>query len=116
MHFMERKKSACGVRTWFLLNVGWKGRDGGGRDRSIGERNEQTKKNTHGGNDAGAYCHRQNMPPAGERRAKWESGDWDATWYCTGCYMKHYNCSYEAVLEMLGFTRRAAKKACYVNR
>jgi len=70
------------------------------------------------GNEAGAFCHRQNMPPAGERKVARERGDWDATWYCTECYMKHYfddlpddNSKHKAVCEMLGFTGRAAKKA-----
>ena len=52
---------------------------------------------------------------AGDRKAAWECGDWDATWYCTDCYKLYYNCSYDAVFDMLGFTRRAAKKARYVN-
>ena len=68
-----------------------------------------------GGNEAGAFCHRQNMPPAGERKAAWECGDWDATWYCTECYMLYYNCSYGAVCDMLGFTGRAGKKARYAK-
>jgi hypothetical protein len=65
------------------------------------------------GNEAGAYCHRENMPPAGERKAAWERGDWDATWYCIGCYMEYYDCSPKAIFDMLGFTGRAAKKARY---
>ena len=68
-----------------------------------------------GGNAAGAFCHRKNMPPAGERQAAWERGDWDATWYCTECYMQYYNCSYGAVCDMLGFTGRAGKKARYAK-
>ena len=64
-----------------------------------------------GGNDAGAFSHRQNMPPAGERKVAWERGDWDATWYCTECYMVYYNCSHRTVCDMLGFTERAMKKA-----
>ena len=55
------------------------------------------------------------MPLVAEREAAWERGDWDATWYCTECYMRYYNFSYEAVIDMLGFTERAAKKARYVN-
>ena len=61
-----------------------------------------------GGNEAGAFCHRQNMPPAGERKAAWECGNWDANWYCTECYKLYYNCSHEAVCDMLGFIARAA--------
>ena len=68
-----------------------------------------------GGNAAGAFCHRENMPAAGERKAAWERGDWDATWYCTECYMVYYDCSYEEICAMLGFTGRAAKKARYAN-
>ena len=30
------------------------------------------------------------MPPTEERAAAWERGDWDATWYCTKCYMRYY--------------------------
>ena len=67
------------------------------------------------GNQAGAFYHRQNMPPAGERQAAWERGDWDASWYCTECYMRYYNYSYEAVCEKLGFTGRAGKKARYAK-
>ena len=37
------------------------------------------------------------MPPAGERKAAWECD----------CY-KLYYCSYDAVFDMLGFTRRAS--------
>ena len=69
-----------------------------------------------GGNEAGAFWHRENMPPPGERKTAWESGDWDATWYCIGCYMRYYNCTREAIVDMLGFTARAAKKACYADR
>ena len=75
---------------------------------------DQCKK-LKGGNEAGAFCHRQNMPPAGERKAAWECGDWDASWYCTECYIKYYNCSYEAVCDMLGFSGRAGKKARYAK-
>ena len=67
-----------------------------------------------GGNDAGAFWHSQNMPPTWERQAAWERGDWDATWYCTECYMRYYDLEdYAAVRNMLGFTGRAAKKARY---
>ena len=55
------------------------------------------------------------MALVAEREAACERGDWDATWYCTECYMRYYNFSYEAVIDMLGFTERAAKKARYVN-
>ena len=68
-----------------------------------------------GGNAAGAFCHRKNMPPAGERQAAWERGDWDATWYCTECYMLYYDRSYEDVCNILGFARRNAKKARYAE-
>ena len=68
-----------------------------------------------GGNAAGAFFHRKNAPCAEERQAAWERGDWDATWYCTECYMMYYNCSYAAVCGMLGFTSRAAKKARYAK-
>ena len=39
----------------------------------------------------------------------------DASWYCTECYMLYYNCSYEAVCDMLGFSGRAGKKARYAK-
>ena len=66
------------------------------------------------GNEAGAFCYRQDMPPTNEREAAWERGDWDATWYCTECYMRYYDLEdYAAVRNMLGFTGRAAKKARY---
>ena len=68
-----------------------------------------------GGNAAGAFCHRKNMPPAGERQAAWERGDWDATWYCTECYMLYYDRSYEDVCNILGFAGRDAKKARYAK-
>ena len=68
-----------------------------------------------GGNASGAFYHRNTMPLVAEREAAWERGDWDATWYCTECYMRCHNFSYEAVIDMLGFTERAAKKARYVN-
>ena len=68
-----------------------------------------------GGNASGAFCHRKTMPLAAERKAAWECGDWGATWYCTECYMRYYNFSYEAVIDMLGFTEGAAKTARYVN-
>jgi hypothetical protein len=65
------------------------------------------------GNEAGAYWHRKKMPRAGEREAAWERGDWDATWYCIECYMEYYDCPHKAILDWLGFTGRAAKKARY---
>ena len=68
------------------------------------------------GDEAGAYFHRQNMPPAGERKAAWERGDWDATWYCIECYMLFYNCSYGAVCDRLGFTDRSVKKKARTRR
>ena len=68
------------------------------------------------GDEAGAYFHRQNMPPAGERKAAWERGDWDATWYCIECYMLPYNCSYGAVCDRLGFTDRSVKKKARTRR
>merc|ERR1712023_245654 len=67
------------------------------------------------GNQAGAFYHRDNMPPAGEREAAWERGDWDASWYCIECYRRYYKSSYAAVREMLGFTERAEKKARYAK-
>ena len=67
------------------------------------------------GNEAGAFYHRENMPPAGERQAAWERGDWDASWYCTECYMLFYDCSYGAVCDILGFSGRAGKKARYAK-
>ena len=67
------------------------------------------------GNQAGAFYHRDDMPPAGERKAAWERGDWDASWYCIDCYRRHYKSSYAAVREMLGFTERAEKKARYAK-
>ena len=59
---------------------------------------------------AGHCSHRLSTRPHA-----WECGDWDATWYCTECYRKFYNCSYAAVCEMLGFTERVAQKACYAD-
>ena len=52
------------------------------------------------------------MPPTETREAAWERGDWDATWYCTECYMLYYKLhDYAAVGAMLGFSKRADKKA-----
>ena len=68
-----------------------------------------------GGNAAGAFCHRKNMPRAGERQAAWERGDWDATWYCIECYMLLYDRSYKDVCNILGFATRHAKKARFVE-
>ena len=65
------------------------------------------------GNAAGAFYYRVGMPVAGERKAAWERGDWDATWYCVHCYMKLYGCSHWTVCEWLGFHERASKKAWY---
>ena len=68
-----------------------------------------------GGNAAGAFFHRKNAPCAEEREAAWERGDWDATWYCTECYMLCYDRSYEDVCNILGFARRETKKARYAE-
>ena len=66
------------------------------------------------GNEAGAFCHTQDMPPTDERKAACERGEWDATWYCTECYMRYYHLKdYEAARAMLGFAERAEKKARY---
>jgi hypothetical protein len=62
------------------------------------------------GNEAGAFCHRENMPPVEERAAAWKRGDWDATWYCIGCYMRYYDCSYKTIAEWLGFTERVGQR------
>ena len=52
------------------------------------------------------------MPPTEEREAAWERGDWDATWYCTECYMRYDKLEdYAAVGGTLGFTQRARKKS-----
>ena len=41
----------------------------------------------------------------GDRKAAWEYGDWDASWYCIECYMRYYKLDdYAAVGDMLGFT------------
>ena len=68
-----------------------------------------------GGNEAGAFCHRQNMPRAGERKAAWKCGDWDASWYCTECYMR-YKCDYGSVCDKLKFTERVAKERVFKAR
>ena len=67
------------------------------------------------GNEAGAFWDREAMPVAGARKAAWERGAWDASWYCTDCYMLYYNCSHEAVYQRLGFTERAGKKARFAK-
>ena len=67
------------------------------------------------GNEAGAFWNREGMPAAGEREAAWERGAWDASWYCTGCYVLYYKCSYEAVYHKLGFSERAGKKARFAK-
>ena len=67
------------------------------------------------GNEAGAFWDREGMPAAGARQAAWERGAWDASWYCTDCYMLYYDCSYEAVYHKLGFTERAGKKARFAK-
>ena len=67
------------------------------------------------GNEAGAFWDREAMPVAGARGAAWERGAWDASWYCTDCYMLYYNCSHEAVYQRLGFTERAGKKARFAK-
>ena len=72
-------------------------------------------KQLKGGNAAGAFYHRKNAPCADDREEAWKRGEWDATWYCTECYMLYYNCSYGAVCDMLGFTGRAGKKARYAK-
>jgi hypothetical protein len=37
------------------------------------------------GNAVGAFCHTRGMPTTLFRRAAWERGEWDATWYCIEC-------------------------------
>ena len=68
------------------------------------------------GHDAGAFYHRKNLPKAGNRKSAWESGEWDATWYCTQCYMSWWDCTKEQVMVKLKFAPRAEKKAKYVQR
>ena len=72
-------------------------------------------KQMKGGNEAGAFCYRENMPAAGEREAAWVRGEWDASWYCTQCYMLYWKCSYEEVRDRLNFSERAGKKARFVT-
>ena len=72
-------------------------------------------KQMKGGNEAGAFCYRENMPAAGEREAAWVRGEWDASWYCTQCYMLYWKCLYEEVRDRLNFSERAGKKARFVT-
>ena len=65
------------------------------------------------GNEAGAFYYRENMPLAGERKAAWERGEWNATWYCVDCYKKYYGWSHLEACERLGFRDRAVRKAWY---
>ena len=67
------------------------------------------------GNEAGAFWDRADMPAAGSRKAAWERGAWDASWYCTDCYMRYYNCSQQEVYRRLGFTERDRKKARFAQ-
>ena len=91
------------------------------KDTRFGKEREQRKIICDGcyklkvGNEAGAFWDREGMPAAGARQAAWERGAWDASWYCTDCYMLYYDCSYQAVYHKLGFTERAGKKARFAK-
>ena len=67
------------------------------------------------GNEVGAHCHREHMQPTAGRKTAWERGEWDATWYCIGCYQEHFDCSRSEVLNWLGFSLRDIRKALYRN-
>ena len=68
------------------------------------------------GNAAGAFWCRKNMPRTSGREAAWRCGAWDATWFCTECYMMYYQCDYAMVCDKLKFTERAAKKRAFKAR
>ena len=64
----------------------------------------------HRGNVVGTFWWRRGMPSAGLRRAAWERGDWDASWYCIPCCAKYWDCSDCEVRAFLGFSARQAQK------
>jgi len=117
LDYIEYRKRAASVSTGFVNPPKPRNPaiiDDSRFDKSRGQREHRCDKceKLKVGNRAGAFRHIKNAPRAGDRKAAWERGDWDATWYCTDCYKLYYNCSYDAVFDMLGFTERAAKIAC----
>ena len=62
------------------------------------------------GNAVGAFYDTERMPSPEFRRPAWERGEWDASWYCIGCFADFWHCSQERVMERLGFTTRQAQK------
>ena len=55
-------------------------------------------------NGVGTFWHTRGMPNAEFRKAAWERGDWDASWYCIECCAKYWECSKKEVMESLGFS------------
>ena len=67
----------------------------------------------HRGNSVGTFWHTEGMLRPHLRKAAWEQGGWDASWYCIHCVAEHWNCSDQDVMEHLGFSQRQAKKDQY---
>jgi hypothetical protein len=67
----------------------------------------------HRGNAVGTFWHTRDMPSPENRKAVWEKGGWDASWYCIECVAEYWGCSDEAVMEHLGFRQRQDKKNQY---
>ena len=49
--------------------------------------------NWYQGNAVGTFCDTVDMPAPELRRAAWERGDWDASWWCIECYADYLQCS-----------------------
>ena len=67
------------------------------------------------GNAVGTFWHTQNMPAPACRRAAWERGHWDATWYCKKCCAEYWHCSKEQVMDYLGFSKSESGNHHFMN-
>jgi len=67
------------------------------------------------GNAVGTFSHTRGMPAAEFRRAAWERGDWDASWYCIECCAEYWECSEQEVMEYLGFSKRQSRKDQFMS-
>ena len=67
------------------------------------------------GNDVGDLADRPPPEPM-LRKAAWENGKWDATWYCLECFAEKWNCDVAEVQKYLGMTERKQKKIEYCQR
>jgi hypothetical protein len=58
----------------------------------------------------------QRLPAAGKREGLWRSVQFDARWWCYGCWCSHFQCGLDEVRQRLGHVNRLDRRLQYRNR